>query len=348
MRLGCDVFDFEPDTDVDLTDFASLEPTIAGPENCVPVTVTVFVEGLTASTTLGDAPIDVLADPDSDMTFTLQSTELVTVASLTITPSSGPAGTPLSITLQPAIAPLTFDAATTLDWDGVFQPMVGAPTGSFQVAYNASQFRESSSSQAVVIVGDGTTTNAPDFENAEGPGTTPGVFTFNLASVTLTKSFDFAPGLDAGTFEEVDYPDGPGGATPPTIGGEWTELPIVALSITPNPTNPSEDLLLVLSGSHVAVVARIDENATSVASAPAMLEVDLVSYDGSGVEVDRLENVALNQVSPDGDPNSIVYHNDLSIPLLLVDTALTKANYSNVLLLECPDGGSAVIVPATT
>jgi len=345
---GCDAFDVEPDIDVDLTDFAAIQSSISGPDSCVPVTVTVYVEGLTASTSLGDAPVEVLADPDGDTTFTLQSTELVTVASITIFPSSGPAGTPLAIMLQPAISPLVFDSSTTLDWEGVFQPVVGSPTAQFQVAFDASQFRESSSSQAVVIVGDGTTTNGPDLENVEGPGTITGVLTFNFPSGTLTKSFEFAPELDTGKFEVVDYPDGPGGATPPAIGGEAASIHVFLLSNLPNPTNPSEAILIGANDFHVAVVVRIDENPETIATAPQMVMVDVASYDSGGAELDRIVDLMLTKVAdPDRDPTSIVYHNDLTAPIVIVDTDLNDANYPNVVLLTASETGSVAIVPAT-
>jgi hypothetical protein len=51
-------------------------------------------------------------------------------------------------------------------------------------------------------------------------------------------------------------------------------------------------------------------------------------------------------MADDGDPDHIVYHNDLAIPIILVDVDLNKANYPNVVLLKVVDGGSAVVVPA--
>jgi len=81
--------------------------------------------------------------------------------------------------------------------------------------------------------------------------------------------------------------------------------------------------------------------------APATLLVDLVSFDSAGVEIDRVEDIVLHKViGDDGDPDHVVYHNDLDRPIVLVDVDLDDAQYSNVIPFRMVDGGSATIVAA--
>jgi len=175
---GCAPFDFQPNSDVDLTDYALFEPNVLGPTDCPPVSVTVFVEGLTASTLLGDAPIELLIDPDGDTVFEQASLDAVTVVSLDITPSSGPVGTPLAITMQPAIAPLTFDTTATAVWTGAFLPEMLPPSGAFAFTFAAPQVRESSAAMAVLLVGDGTLSGT--LPSSQILGTTSGALSGEL------------------------------------------------------------------------------------------------------------------------------------------------------------------------
>jgi len=121
-----------------------------------PDTLTVYAEGLTASTTLCDVMVDLLTDPDQDTVFTSAGIRQLTSVSIDLTPTSGAIGVPISITMQPAIAPIIFDNSTTARWQGVYEPLVGPATGMFEIEYNPSQFRESSGSVAEIIIGNGT------------------------------------------------------------------------------------------------------------------------------------------------------------------------------------------------
>ncbi|MFH0982118.1 MAG: dockerin type I repeat-containing protein [Planctomycetota bacterium] len=348
---SCQATDLDEDGDVDLEDFAFFQRVFGNMQEAPPVTLTVFVEGLTASVALGDAVITLLDDPDDNGVFEVEATQTVTVVSINIAPSSGPPGTPLTVTLQPAIAPLAFDSATTADWVGVYQPPVGPPTAPFQIAYSAAQFRESSPGQAVLVVGDGTVTNPPDFANLEGPGTTPGTFTFHLTALTLQRTFAFAPELgNAAIWESIDYVFNPntGMMDPPVLAGHPDHLDMILLSVTrPDPLHVSESILLVSYTYHLAAVLRIDENPTTAADAPATVLLDLVSYATGGTELDRVQDVVLTKVTgDDGDPEHIVYHSNLETPIIFVDVPLNKANYPSVILLQTEAGGSVVIVAA--
>ncbi|HUU82904.1 MAG TPA: hypothetical protein VM243_05305 [Phycisphaerae bacterium] len=345
---ACAPFDFESDTDVDLIDYTVFENNVSGPQ-CGTVSLSAFVEGLIPSAALGDVTIDLLTDPDGDGTFDLQETQAVTVISIDVSPVSGPPGTPLTVTLQPAIAPIAFDAATTGDWEGVYQPPLGPPTAPFQTAYDAAQFRESSGSQAILIVGDGSTTNAPDFANLDGPGTTPGIFTFHLAGHSLGRTFTFAPEMGASSaWHSITYDDTSTDTGPPLLGAELDTLNLMELSSDPDPLNPVEGVLLSAYAFHLVAVARIEENAATVAEAPDTIDVDLVSYDSAGLELDSVAGLVLAKVAgDDGDPDRIIYHSDLDTPIIMVDVALNKDNYPSVVLLQTESGGSAVVVAAT-
>lgn len=310
-------------------------------------TVTLYSQGLSPSAGLCDTPVDILTDEDMNGTFVLAGTVETTVVALTLTPSSGPVGTPVTATISPAVTPLTFTAATTAAWSGVFQPMVGSPSTAFQIQYSAAQVREQSASQATLIVGDGAFVNSPDPAAFAGPGTMSGTVTIDFAGTSVAKPFSFSPEFDSATWEQVKYPDGPGGIDPPELDGEPTNLEIMQLSSSPSPTNPAEDMLLHANGFHVAAVVRIAENATTTANAPNTLLVDLISYNGGGTQIDRIDDVVLSRVASDGDPSHIVYHNDLLKPIVLVDVDLNNAAYPNVVPLYVVNGGTAVIVPAS-
>jgi hypothetical protein len=118
------------------------------------------------------------------------------------------------------------------------------------------------------------------------------------------------------------------------------------LSNAPDPSHPDAALLLGANDFHFAAVLRIAENAATTAAAPSGVMVKLISYDASGVQVDAIDHVALTKMTNDGDPNNIVYHNDLLRPIVLVDTPINRASYPDFLPLVVVDGGSAVIVPS--
>ena len=307
-------------------------------------TITLFAEGLAPSGDLCDTPIDLLTDPEGDGTFAWAATEETTVVELSLRPTPGGIGTEVSATITPAIPPLAFDAVTTAEWEGQYQPLAGPPTSSFAVSYSAEQVRELSSAEAAIVVGDGTLTNVPDPTDLDGGGTLVGEITIQFSDIPIRGAFDFALDTDAAVWEMVTYPYD--GMDPPTIDGEPDNLQQLLLSELPDPENPSEELLLAANDFHFAAVVRIDENSSTVADAPATILVDLVSFDSNEVEIDRLEDVVLQRLDPDDDPEHLVYHNDLTVPIVLVDTALNKDNYPNVLLLRALTDGSAGIVPS--
>ena len=53
---------------------------------------------------------------------------------------------------------------------------------------------------------------------------------------------------------------------------------------------------------------------------PTTLLVDLLSFDSLGVETDRVSDLLLSRApGDDGDPDHLVYYNDLGKPIVLVD-----------------------------
>ncbi len=196
-----------------------------------------------------------------------------------------------------------------------YVPIVGSPTPNFQVSYNAAQFRELSQGQAILVIGDGAISGAPNPAVLNGPGSLQGHLTLHLSSgINVTRAFTFGLETQAGKWEKVIYPDGVGGLLPPHIGGELTVLQQYLLSLLPDPAAPHPNQLRFFDDFHVAAVVRIAENATTVNAAPLTIAVDLVSYDSAGVEIDRLEDIIVERLLNDGEPNSIVYHNDLAKP----------------------------------
>lgn len=327
-----DSFDIEAFTDALFSGITSYVP------------VRMWIEGLIPSATKADTRFVAESDTDKNGSFESDDAVRTTIFSLTASATSGPVGTAVTWTLDPAIAPVAFDASTTAQWDGVYQPLVGPPTSAFSASYSAAQVRESSSTQAILVVGDGALTNAPDPTDLDGGGTLVGDQSFQFGSIPVKRAFDFALDTGAAVWEMVSYPgDGLG---PPTLDGEPAELTIFMLSETPDPANPEEALLFRLYDYHYAPVVRIEENPTSLAEAPASLLVDLIAVDQSNMEFNRLEDVVLLRDDADGDPSFITYKNDLTVPLILVDSPLDPQNFTDIIPFHVVPGGAATIVPA--
>jgi hypothetical protein len=340
---GCAGFNLQPDGGIDLQDYAAWRGRFIGPI-CEVVFLPVYVQGLTASTTLGDAVVTLLVGSLQKAPMTVHATQAVTVVSIGINPTTGPLGTPITITLQPAIAPIAFDSLSTATWSGVYKPMTGPPTAPFQILFNASQVRESGPGSALIVAGDGTFVNPPSFVTLDLPGSLEGSLTVNLG-MSLARRNAFALTVPPAVWESITYLDTSISTGPPVLNGQPVALEIMVLSNDPNPF-PDELVLLQSYWAHLAVVMRIVENATTIANSPQFIDVDLVTFNSSGVEIDRRLNVRLDRVpGNDGDPSNLVYQSDLTKPIVLVDVALDAANYPNVVLLHAEGSGNAQIVP---
>ena len=312
-----------------------------------PGTLTVYAEGLGASNSLCDTPVQLLTDPDHDNVFDSAATTGLTVLSVSVAPLSGSLGTPITVTIQPALSPLAFDTTTSARWIGVYQPSVGPATDAFEIDYSSPEVHESSTSTASLFIGEGTATDAPAAAGLAGTGTLNGSLTlvFSRASVRRTFSFTMQPrGVTweriAYSLDELEWVYGP-----PSLDGEPPHVQVLEWSSTGQTNPPTQDTLLYLRELHHAAVIRIPETAEATATAPAFLLVDVVSLDAAQNELDRRTGVRLDKIPDDGDPNNIVYSSHLSKPIVLIDTPVVTTDYPNVTVLHAVENGYLVAVP---
>lgn len=340
---GCTGSDTDADNDIDLEDYATFHATIVGPL-CTIQTIPTFVEGLTASTSLSDVQITLLIDPDVDGEFTVEAIQPVTVVSISITPTSGALGTAVTITLQPAIAPLAFGPLTTAEWSGVFQPIQGPSSDPFTMTYSISQFLTSSPSIATVIVGGGD--GLPPLP-PEGilPGSMVGAINIVLASHDLDRSFDFQIAGSVLDWFRLDYPQDEFEFLddPPMLSA--TPLDKIPIYEVPS-AGAMPEFLSVAFFYHTACVLLLAENSFTVAVAPASFTVDLISFDSSGVEVDRVLGVVLALDAMDGDPDHLTYHSDLARPIVHVEGTIDKQQFPDQIILLGNDGGTVTAMEA--
>lgn len=307
---------------------------ITAPSNA---TITLFAEGLAPSADLCDTPADLLTDPDGDGTFALAATVEFTVVDLNFSPLTGGLGTPITITMTPAIPPLAFDAGTTATWTGVFQPMAGVPTAPFTITYSPAQFRESSASQAVIIAGDGSLLNPPDVAHVSLPGSLPGVLTLHFAACDLSKNVPFDP-VGGPILTTIQYDAN----AQPFVGPTPDSLEIV---ITTNGNGSDEILLAGNYFNHLAVALEIARNAFTDGEAPAAILVTLISRTTAGAELQSTQNLPLLRDDVASNPTTILYHSDFQLPIVLVDVFLDPAGYSLVLPVHAVDQGEIAILP---
>jgi len=303
--------------------------------------VTLFAQGLAPSAALCDVPVNILTDDDGNGTFVLADTVEVTVVSLELSPVAGSIGTPLTVTLTPAIPPLIFDSTTMAQWTGVYEPLVGPATSSFSVTFSPSDFRESSASQAVIVVGDGTFAECPDVDRFTG-GTLVGQLEVNFDGFSIAAPASFTP-EHRGQFFTLSYPEDGSGLLPgtPSLGVIADPLFVVDLS----DSDGTGLFIETPSFFHYAYVLKIAENSLSTAEAPASIIVDIASLDAAGNEIDRLSEVELLLVPSDGDPASLTYSSDRDLAIVLVNAPVNDSAYPNVLVLETENGGSILLVP---
>lgn len=314
-----------------------------------PGKVTVYVEGLSASAALCDTSIELLTDPDEDTVFTLAETKGVTAVSVSIGPTIGMLGTPITVTMQPAIAPVAFDANTTAKWTGVYEPAGEPATEAFEIAYSRGEFHESGAGEATLFIGEGSVTNAPPIRSLSASGTLKGSLTIALAGASVRAGVTFILQPNGAKWELLEYPldDLEWVFGPPMLAGEPAHVQVFEWSDNDPVNPPSEDMLLYLKELHHAAVVRIPETAETVENAPEFLQVDLVSLDASRNEIDRRVGVRLNLLADDGDPDHIVYSTHVVKPVVLLDVSFDPAIYPNVTALQAVDNGYIVAVPGS-
>lgn len=168
---------------------------------------------------------------------------------------------------------------------------------------------------------------------------------FTIGGVTLSRAYAFTLAGSFITIEQVVYPDGPGGLDPPQLAGQPSHLQCVFSEVYPPEVPITDDILLWATNSHCAVALRVSDNTASSASAPAQIDVVLVSFDQDGAEIDRLPVTLTALAGDDGDSTHIVYTNDLSIPLVLIDQQLNRADFSAVKPIFVAASGEVAVFP---
>lgn len=123
------------------------------------------------------------------------------------------------------------------------------------------------------------------------------------------------------------------------------DLPVLWVSILPEPTTPQAMSLEIAHWAHMTLVYVMEENPDSLALAPRSMTVDVISGCSIFGWTDRLNGIALTRVASDGDPTSIVFSSPLTKPFIFTDLDLNNANYPQFELLRVPPGGYVTIAP---
>jgi hypothetical protein len=297
-----------------------------------------FVEGLAPSNALGDAAISLLTDPDENGVFTPTATAPATMVEILISPTTGEFGTPISVTMTPAAAPLAFDGNISATWNVVFEPVAGAPSSPFTIRIRPSEFRESSGSQATVIAGESRAIGAIGLEQFALPGTLAGNLVINIGTIRLSKPFSFAPTngplLTAISYDAL--------TAQPFLGPTPESLEIVTAG---NGDGADENLLAGMTPNHLAAVLELNRNPITESESPSELTVTLISINAFGTTIQSIDNVILHRDDALLTPDHVKYHSDFNVPIVLVDTQLDPAEYSLVVPLYAVDGGRVAILP---
>lgn len=265
---------------------------------------------------------------------------------MNVSPASGSLGTVLTMTISSNPGGFAFDAATTAKWTGTFTPTGGSSTSQFSVSFSAAQVRESSATQALIILGDGTFSNAPSIEQLTSAGALDGqlIVTFGSGAVHY-QCVSMQTVGDASGWRKIRYPRGFGGSQPPELWVDPIEIEVYMLSLLPNGSNPPEQQLQFATGFHFTPIVRVVKSSQTQASAPGSMLVDVVSRTGAGAEITRLQDVSLTLLPASTDSSYLIYAN-LTRPLIMVDTPLNPVSYPNVHVLLGQAGGLAAVVPS--
>lgn len=295
-----------------------------------------YVEGIAASTALGDAVVELLTDPDEDGTFTVAESSPVTVVAISFSPNLGPVGTPISITIAPAIAPLAFDENTWLTWQGVFQPSGTAPSIPLTFDYSAPRFREQDAANAVVIAGEAPASGAVGLETVSLPGALTGTATLHVGPYIFSKPFAFTPTASP-ILTAISYDPQ---TAEPFIGPVPETLEIV---MTSNGDGTNEIILAGMAMNHSVVVMEVQRNTFTETDAPSSVLVTLISFDQQSAALQTIPNLSLTRDEQLSDAQSILYHSDFEVPIILVEELLDPDDYSLVLPLHAVDQGHFAI-----
>ena len=322
---GCDEADLDGDGDADLTDYGIFQTVFGDARPVSDVSLTIYVEGLTPSVTLGDTPIDFLTDPDGDDVFEVQATQAVTVMAISVSPTSGLLGTAVNVNIAPAIDPLAFSSATGATWSGVYEPIAPPATEPFAISYDSPAVHESSVSDATLILGEGEIASGDPGHPTLG-GVLDGAITLHFAGVDATRSLLFS------VEPSYVYVHGTSGAGEPV--GEVTILDAI----------PEWNEYVTLENSyaaHVLLTVLAEKNVFTESLAPTALAIELVSEDAAGIEIDRLLLTCYLEQEREDDfgPDRLVYYSDWEKPIVFVSYPVEEALHPTLGVLQVdPDG----------
>lgn len=260
-------------------------------------------------------------------------------------------GSRVTITLQ-AGAGLQFNAGTSAHWSGRFEPLVGDPSNTFDIAIAASELQESSPAVATIVIGKGTFARIPQILTLAGPGVLRGTLTIrNSNGSTTTAQADLTVSADTLTWRSVGYPTGTGPGSVPVLTDTPIEsLPLMQTSAFPDPSLPPTESLTAATSSHLCLALEVEENSSSTfADAPATIKIDLVPLDALGNEIsgDRVRGVVLAKLPDDGILSTpIRYSSDLARPVIVVDQLPLQSAYPQFLFVRAPANGSVIAVPS--
>ncbi len=167
------------------------------------------------------------------------------------------------------------------------------------------------------------------------------------SNAVVQGSSSIALNTGAGEWRAIIYPDGYGGLAAPLIGPIVATVLIHRNSFYATPPAPPVAQLGLATDAHHAIEIRVAENASSAAASPGTIRVDLLSLNASGQIVDREAGLTLTRLANDGDPATIIYRSDLAKPVMVLDQAVTQANYPQFTLLFGTITGRVMIAPST-
>lgn len=285
-----------------------------------------WVEGLSPSAYVGDTRFVAEADTDKNGTFDATNAVRATIVSLTGSPTSGPLGTAINLSLVPAVAPVVFTADTTATWSGIYHPNGMAETQPFAVEFNSDSVHDSGPGNGALVVGEGQVSSG-DPGRPGLDGVLDGDVTLWFNGIGLRRTLAFAV---EGTFT---YVSGVGGA-----GDEVDEVLIL------DPCDPSWGEALTLEtavAGHVLLTVLAEKNAYTPVLAPMALRVELVSHDSLGTEIDRLPLVVfLEQQREDFGPTRLVYYSDWEKPIVFVSSPVDPDLHPTLTILQVDPSGN--------
>lgn len=301
-----------------------------------------YAQAESASAALNDIHVELWVDP-SGQGAALEEVDSMslTAVAIDVSPSTGPIGAPLTVTLAPAIPPLAFDCSTHAEWRGHFHPIVGTPGDEIAIVYSPDRFFESSPSTATIFVGDGrlATGVSPNSLLVQSSGSLVGTATVYVHGIGLRRTLSLL--ADPPSIRARELISDPNDLSLPRQYGEvMTEVGICRVV---EPMDP--DALTGNLGHHFAIELCVPDAAQPPSSWPSNLTVSIATVDATGVVLDSVPGVTLYE-APDADWQGChVYHTPVDAPLIAVDSPVDKGLYPSLTILVAGTESDIVILP---